>query len=177
MGSKPKGTERRGRKAPADSVFDKALARVGQESLGRAPWPCGNIALAIDPAYAPALLTVSSIEYQLGRVGEALNCRCGFSSCRQAQKIWLRSSKKRVILSSTRRISPMRTTFMRRSVSACLRCLYSIPAWFCLGKLGQRTEAIAAHRRAVELEPQSHLRLNDLGFSLTLALQWMACLN
>lgn len=37
---------------------------------------------------------------------------------------------------------------------------------YCLPKLGKQQEAIAAHRRAVELEPQGHMWLNDLGFSL-----------
>jgi hypothetical protein len=56
----------------ADFVFANALARVGQKGLGPSPWPCGYVALAIDPNYAPALLTVASIEYQLGRVRESL---------------------------------------------------------------------------------------------------------
>jgi tetratricopeptide (TPR) repeat protein len=58
--------------AIAGSMFNDALARVGQAELGVAYWPDGVLALAIDPLFAPAILTVGSVEYQLGRQEEAM---------------------------------------------------------------------------------------------------------
>ncbi len=58
--------------AMASGLFSQALARAGQKGIGSTDWPEGYVALAIDPDYAPALLTVASIEYQLKRVAEAM---------------------------------------------------------------------------------------------------------
>jgi hypothetical protein len=55
----------------ASDLFDRALARTGQAPPVADDWPPGIEALAIDPTFAPALLTVGSIEYQLGRKHEA----------------------------------------------------------------------------------------------------------
>ena len=49
----------------ARSIFNEAIARTGAEAFGENRWPEGVIALVIDPLYAPALLTVGSIECQL----------------------------------------------------------------------------------------------------------------
>ena len=56
----------------AGEIFNDALALAGQKGLGKSFWPSGVVALAIDPLYNPAILTVGSIEYQLGRVEEAM---------------------------------------------------------------------------------------------------------
>ena len=51
----------------AGYLFGDALARVGQENPFPPHWPAGFVALAIDPKYAPALLTVGCYEYDCGR--------------------------------------------------------------------------------------------------------------
>ena len=51
----------------ANSLFGAALARL-ESDLAPAPrWPSGFAALAIDPEFAPALLTVGCHEYGCGR--------------------------------------------------------------------------------------------------------------
>lgn len=55
-------------KGSADRVFGVALGRNVSED----PWRAEVMALAIDPNYAPAILTVGSLEYELGRRDEAL---------------------------------------------------------------------------------------------------------
>ena len=57
----------------AGRAFDDALARMGQVGLPEYGWPDGVLALAIDPLYPPAILTVASYEYQLGRKQEAMD--------------------------------------------------------------------------------------------------------
>ena len=58
--------------AIAGKTFNEALARVGQAEMGEPYWPVGVLSLAIDPLFAPAILTVGSVEYQLGRRDEAI---------------------------------------------------------------------------------------------------------
>ncbi len=43
---------------------------------------------------------------------------------------------------------------------------YYIGSGYCFSKLGNIEEAIRKERRAVELEPDNYLHLNDLGYSL-----------
>ena len=57
----------------AGKMFNDGLARTGQTGLGEQHWPEGVLALAIDPLFAPAILTVGSMEYQLGRRDEAMS--------------------------------------------------------------------------------------------------------
>ena len=56
----------------ANEVFNDAIATIGKEGFEKSNWPSGFVALAIDPLYGPAILTVASIEYQLGRIEEAM---------------------------------------------------------------------------------------------------------
>jgi len=58
--------------AIAGRMFNQALAGVGQAPFVEDRWPEGVLALAIDPLFAPALLTVGSVEHQLGRKEEAM---------------------------------------------------------------------------------------------------------
>jgi hypothetical protein len=53
--------------ALATGLLSRALASAGQAGIGARGWPDGYVALAIAPDYAPALLTVGSIEYELAR--------------------------------------------------------------------------------------------------------------
>jgi tetratricopeptide (TPR) repeat protein len=56
----------------ASDLFNMALLKSGAETLPQSKWPPGFLALAIDPLFAPALLTVGSLEYQYGFVKEAM---------------------------------------------------------------------------------------------------------
>ena len=49
----------------AAEIFNDSMVQSGKDGLGKSFWPSGVVALAIDPLYAPAILTVGSIEYQL----------------------------------------------------------------------------------------------------------------
>src|ERR1035437_784233 len=51
----------------ANSLFGAAVARLPGERLPAPQWPQGFAALAIDPEFAPALLTVGCHEYACGR--------------------------------------------------------------------------------------------------------------
>src|SRR5437763_17170805 len=55
----------------ANRLFNDGLALVGQKSLVQEPWPEGIAALAIAATYAPRMLTVGAMEYQLYRKCDA----------------------------------------------------------------------------------------------------------
>ncbi|MCL5096826.1 MAG: tetratricopeptide repeat protein [Candidatus Omnitrophica bacterium] len=157
----------------ANFTFSKALAQVGQKGFAPPTWPCGYVALAIDPDYAPALLTVASIEYQLGRVDEALKL-----SLRLLELPPTTEDLVEIIDKAGDFLIDQKDWRNAHALyaAACQR-LPQVPVFYsglgyCLAKLGKRAEAIVAYRRAVELEPRSHLWLNDLGFSLTEAGQY-----
>lgn len=56
----------------ANHIFNQSLVFDGGEPFGLSRWPPGIEALAIDPDFAPAYLTVGSMEHQVGRFGEAM---------------------------------------------------------------------------------------------------------
>ena len=56
----------------ANEIFNDSMAVIGEDGLRSSGWPSGIVALAIDPLYGPAILTVGSIEYQVGRIEEAM---------------------------------------------------------------------------------------------------------
>ena len=56
----------------ASDLFNMALLESGAETMTKPKWPPGFLALAIEPLFAPALLTVGSLEYQHGFLREAM---------------------------------------------------------------------------------------------------------
>jgi tetratricopeptide (TPR) repeat protein len=57
----------------ASSLFNDALSRVSSDQDEPQPdWPGEVTALAIDPEFAPAILSVGSYEYSYGRIPEAM---------------------------------------------------------------------------------------------------------
>jgi tetratricopeptide (TPR) repeat protein len=57
----------------ANSLFEVALARLEGGSLPAPQWPPAFAALAIDPEFAPALLTVGCHEYGCGHQAEGMS--------------------------------------------------------------------------------------------------------
>ena len=163
--------------AMADWLFSHALVQAGQEGLDRPQWPSGYAALAVDPAYAPALLTVGSIEYQLERVDEAMKLfRRLLELPRQTEDLIVIIDKAGDFL-----ISEEDFIHAHAFYAAACDSFPDVPVFhagrgYCCGKLDRPEEAIAAHRRAVELDPRSHLWLNDLGYSLMEARQYSEAL-
>jgi len=59
--------------AIANCMFTVALARVDPDGVHQTGWPPGFAALAIDPEYAPALLSVGCYEYGSGRKRQGMH--------------------------------------------------------------------------------------------------------
>ena len=56
----------------ASDLFNTAIFMSRPKALQQPKWPPGFLALAINPLFAPALLTVGSSEYQHGFVEKAM---------------------------------------------------------------------------------------------------------
>lgn len=148
-------------------IFINAMARLGKAGLGTSVWPQGFVALAIDPRYAPALLTVGSIEYQLGRMNEAMTLFTQLVQLPKDEKDLSSIIDKAgdflidqhdyenalVLYSAAEKVWPDEV-------------VYLLGVGYCLGKLGRREESVEKHRRVVALEPDNYKHLSDLGFTL-----------
>ena len=151
----------------AGEIFNNALARAGQEGFGKSFWPAGIVPLAIDPLYAPAILTVGSIEYQVGRVEEAMKLFITLATLPEDEEDLVIIVDKAgdflidqddyenalALYSAAEKAYPDETVYLNGS-------------GYCLGKFGRYEDSVKKHRRADALEPNNYKHLNDLGYSL-----------
>ncbi len=161
------------RRMAAQWAYDSAhasmlMARALKDSDWADPsWHDAAAPLAIDPEYAPAILTVGSLEYQYGRVDEAMLLFLKLPTCRadldalpeiidQAGEFLIDAED----LANAEQLYAAAVSAFPQ-VALChtgLGC--------CAGKNGRKEEAVAHARRAVDLEPENCRLLNDLGYSL-----------
>jgi hypothetical protein len=153
--------------AIAGSMFNDALARVGQAELGVAYWPDGVLALAIDPLFAPAILTVGSVEYQLGRQDEAMELFLTLTTL-PADEPDLPTiiDKAGNFLLDAEDYSHARDLYAAAEKAFPDVAGYPAGLSYCLGSLELHEEAVVKARRADALSPGSHIHLNDLGWTL-----------
>ena len=151
----------------ASALFNDSMARAGKEGLGKSFWPSGVVALAIDPLYAPAILTVGSIEYQLGRVEEAMKLFITLSTLpKDEEDLSIIIDKAGDFLIDQ---DDCENAFALYSVAEKAyphETVYLNGSGYCLGKLGRYEDSVKKHRRADALEPNNYKHLNDLGYSL-----------
>ena len=151
----------------ADRMFNEALARAGQTGLGEQHWPDGVLALAIDPLYAPAILTVGSLEYQLGRPDAALELFLTLATLPASEPdLPVIIDKAGDFLFDQKDYDRARELYAAAEKAFSDVAAYPVGLSYCLGKLGLHIEAVAKARRAEQLEPENYLRLNDLGWTL-----------
>jgi Flp pilus assembly protein TadD len=153
--------------AMASDLFQSVLARAGQEGLESEYWPPGVLALAIDPEYAPALLTVGSLEYQLGRRGEGLDLFMKLTRLGKDEKDLPEIiDKAGCFLLDNNDYENALELYSAAEKSDPGQSLYFNSSGYCLGKLRRFKEAVEKCRQAAALEPENYEHLNDLGFSL-----------
>lgn len=152
----------------AHRLFNRALALAGQKCLIQETWPDGIAALAIDPTYAPAMLTVGSMEYQLGRRDEAIELFHGLLKLpNDTPELDLIVEKAGDYLLSEKDYE--RAADLYKAASALFPASTAILGGlgYCLGKLKRMDESVAVQRRALALDPNNYHLLNDLGWALT----------
>lgn len=151
----------------ANEIIGNAMAQFGKSCLGASAWPQGFVALAIDPRYAPALLTVGSIEYQVGHVREAMTLFTQLVQLPKDEKD-LRSiiDKAGDFLIDQDDYENALALYSAADKVWPDEVVYLLGVGYCLGKLGHHEESVEKHRRVVALEPDNYKHLSDLGFTL-----------
>ncbi len=136
-------------------------------------WHDAAAPLAIDPEYAPAMLTVGSLEYRYGRVEEAmahfLKLTTLPADTEVLPEIIDRAGDFLIDQDDHVHAGELYAAAVRAYPEVAL---YHIGLGHCVAKSGRMEESVAHHRRAVELEPNNYLHLNDLGYSLLEAGQY-----
>ena len=161
------------RRRAAEWAYDSAHASMLMADALKEPdwcdptWHDSAAPLAIDPEYASAILTVGSLEYQYGRVDEAM-------------LLFLKLTTLRADLDVLPEIIDQAGEFLidakdlanaERLYSAAVSdfpqvAIYHSGLGYCAGRNGRKEEAVAHAQRAVDLEPENCKLLNDLGYSL-----------
>ena len=161
------------RRIAAQWAYDTAhasmlMARALKESVWDDPgWRDAAAPLAIDPEFAPAILTIGSLEYQYGRADEAMLLFLKLTTFRAD----LDALPEIIDLAGEFLIDAMDLANAERLYTAAVSAfpqvaLYHAGLGYCAGKNGRKEEAVAYARRAVNLDPENFRLLNDLGYSL-----------
>lgn len=151
----------------ASDLFNMALLKSGAETLPKPKWPPGFPALAIDPLFAPALLTVGSLEYQHGFLKEAMEMFLTLTKLPENEEdLAVIIDKAGDFLLDQKDIKNALELYLSGERAYPTQTLHYIGSGYCFYKLGNIEEAIRKERKAVELEPDNYRHLNDLGYSL-----------
>lgn len=160
----------------ANDLFNAVLTKTGEEEFRRSYWPVGVISLAIDPLYAPAILTVGSMEYQLGRREEAMNLFLTLTELPEDEEelstIIDKAGDFLINNGDFENALKLYTVAERRFPN---NVLYLIGSGYCLSKLGRYIDSVKKYRCAIKLEPNNYKYLNDLGYSLLEAGKFDEC--
>ncbi|MFZ0450245.1 MAG: tetratricopeptide repeat protein [Desulfatiglandaceae bacterium] len=151
----------------ATELFNDTIALAGQEGLGKSSWPAGVVALAIDPLYAPAILTVGSIEYQLGRAEEAMELFMTLATLpKDEEDLTIIIDKAGDFLIDQDDYRNALTLYSAAEKAYPHEAVYPMGSGYCLERLGRYEESVRKHRCADALEPDNYEILNDLGYAL-----------
>jgi Flp pilus assembly protein TadD len=140
---------------------------VNEPDLVHPAWHDAAVPLAIDPEYTPAILSVGSLEYQYGRAKEAI------ALFRKLTTLPADTEDLPEIIDKAGDFLIDQDDHVNAGqvYAAAARAYpevarYHVGLGYCAAEGGRMEEAVAHHRRAVELEPNNYLHLNDLGYSL-----------
>lgn len=151
----------------ASDMFNRALLLAKNETFAESAWPPGFLALAIDPLYAPALLTVGSSEYQHRFVKKAMELFLTLTTLPEDEEdLAVIIDKAGDFLLDYDDYNNALQLYLAAEKAYPGKALFYIGSGYCLGKLGKTEQSIGKHRKADELEPDNYRHLNDLGYSL-----------
>ncbi len=147
--------------AYAESVFCGAIGDM-EESIAAA-----RRALEIKPDYPPAVLTMGSIEYQLGNADEGARLFWTLLSLpNESGDLWEVIDKAGDFLIQEARYAEGLALYEAavKRFPECASLYQGLSC--CAGHEGLLEKAVEASKRALELEPESQKLVNDLGWSL-----------
>jgi tetratricopeptide (TPR) repeat protein len=154
----------------AHDLFSSALRAAGVDTEAGPGFDSDVAALAIDPLFAPALLTVGALECQYGRHEAAMEIFLTLTTLPQNEPDLAEIIDKAGSFLLDEDDAKNAARLFRAATQA-------YPAvgehWsslsYCLGKLGELREAVATARQALALHADDPHVLNDLGWTLVLA--------
>ena len=151
----------------ASDIFNNSMALSGKVGLGMSFWRSVVVALAIVALFGPAILTVGSIEYQLGRIEEAMKLFNRLAKLpKDEEDLSTIIDKAGDFLIDQDDYENALALYTAAEKAYPHEAVYPLGAGYCLGKLGHYEESVEKHRRADALEPDNYKHLNDLGYSL-----------
>ena len=130
--------------------------------------PCDGAmwALAIDPEYGPARLTVGTVEHQLGRRAEAMSLFSAMARSRHEMDLSELVEEAVNFLLDEKDLRAVLELYEAATQAHPRVALFWNGLGYAHGKLGQKKQAVEFSRRAAEMEPRNHVFLNDLGWAL-----------
>ena len=145
----------------AESIFRDALGDVG------ASIAAARRSFEIKPDYAPAVLTMGSIEYQLGREAEGRRLfRSLLSLPDQSEDLWKVIDRAGSFLIQSKRYADAMELYEGAVARFPNRAVLYQGLGCCAGHEGLLDRAVAASQKALDLDPVSQDLVNDLGWSL-----------
>lgn len=151
----------------ANQIFNDALERIGKDGFRSSGWPSGIVALAIDPLYGPAILTVGSLEYQVGHIEEAMKLFYRLLELpKNEEDLSIIIDKAGDFLIDQEDYENSLSLYSAAEKVFPHEAIYPIGAGYCLGKLGHYEKSVEKHREVNDLEPDNYKHLNDLGYAL-----------
>ena len=152
----------------ASSLFGAAVAGLPGERLPAPQWPQGFAALAIDPEFAPALLTVGCHEYACGRQAEGMTLLLQLTQLSPDTADWIE-----IIDKAGQWLMDAGDAFgTRRLYEAALKSRpaeqeFIMGLGWALCRAGKQSEALPWLERAVANDPTNCSVLNNYGWGLT----------
>jgi tetratricopeptide (TPR) repeat protein len=158
----------------AQYLFDSAIFMSGHtDKLHKPKWPSGFKSLAIDPFFAPALLTVGSIEYQNGYKKEGMGYFLSLTRLINDKELDEIIDKAGNFLLDNKDWNNALALYLSAELNFPQKSLFYIGSGYCLSKLKRYEESVEKNRKAVELDPTNYYHLNDLGYSLLEAKEYV----
>ncbi len=160
------------RRRAADFTYSEALAsqllsRFAPDMGGGDEISGSMQALAIDPDFAPVLLTIGSIEHQLGRHEEAMKHFVHLTELAgETEDLAEIIDKAAQFLIDAGELAQAECLFAAALEAFPCVALYYSGLGYCAGKQGRKAEALALTRKAAELEPDNAVNLCNLGWAL-----------
>lgn len=154
----------------AHDLFSKAMHVAGGGGDLDSGFDAGVVALAIDPLFAPALLTVGSIEYQHKRRDAAMAIFLTLTILPAGEPDLDEIIDKAGYFLLDRKDGASATRLYRAAAEAFPEvCKHWSGLSYCLGTAGRLEEAVSTARKALSLNEDDPQVLNDLGWTLVLA--------
>ena len=152
----------------SDSLFGAAVASLQGERLPAPGWPPGFAALAIDPEYAPALLTVGCYEHRYGSKAEGMRLLLQLTQLSPKTTEWIKIIDKAGQSLMDAGDAPDTCRLYEAALAASPgEQEFIIGLGWALCRAGKQQEALPWLERAVANDPNNCSVLNDYGWGLS----------